>query len=88
MKPKDSRVHYAADAGLVIGHLIVCDFFVERPTVMSEPGVGLDVLSVGPGALIGLVTFFVVYMDLQHKRLFSAPLKMFSPLKVQQTRFD
>lgn len=61
----------SAKVNPVIGHLVVCDFFVEGPTVMSKQGIGLDVLSVGPGALVGLVTFLVVYTDLQHKQLFT-----------------
>lgn len=47
-----------------LDYLVVGGFFMEGTTVMSHQSIGLDVLNVGPSALIGLVTFLIVYVDL------------------------
>lgn len=40
---------------------------MEGATIVSQQSVGLNVLHVGPGALIGFITLLVVYFNLQYK---------------------
>lgn len=49
-------------------YLLFTELLVESATIVSHQGVGLDVLYVGPGALIHFITFFVVHFHLQHKK--------------------
>lgn len=42
---------------------------MERAAIVTHQGVGLDVLHVGPGAIEGLITVFVVYCYLQRKQV-------------------
>ena len=59
----------------VLSNLMLGELFVERAAVVSKQGVGLDVLSVRPGAAVGLVAVLVVHFHLQHKQSLSPPLK-------------
>jgi len=47
------------------GHLIVTEIFVEGTAVVSHQSVGLDVLLVGPEAVVGLVALLVFYFHLK-----------------------
>lgn len=56
----------------VYTHLVVSNLLVKRAPVVHQKGVALDVLRVGPRALVGFVALVIVYCHLQHKHQSSA----------------
>lgn len=53
-------------------HLVVSNLLVKRAPVVHQKGIALDVLHVGPRALVGFVALVIVYCHLQHKHQSSA----------------
>lgn len=49
-------------------HLLVSNLLVKRAPVVHQKGIALDVLNVGPRALVGFVALIIVYCHLQHKQ--------------------
>lgn len=49
-------------------HLVVSELFVEGAAVVPQQCVGLDMLHIGPRALVGFIAVFIVHFNLHHKQ--------------------